>query len=54
MYVFPSDDFEQPINSPSNRKPVYGAMDATIARLGAFLLAWTAGAGAAAFLALAG
>ena len=55
MYVFPMDDAKNaPVELPT-RRPVFSSnMDAALVRLGAFLLAWTAGAGAAAFLALAG
>lgn len=53
MYVFPRDDGAAALDLDQERPWLSPAVDAAIVRLCFFLLAWTAGAGAAAFLALA-
>ena len=54
MYVFPRDDRANNLNQIEDRPLVNPAVDGAIVRLCTFMLAWSAGAGVAAFLALAG
>ena len=53
MYVFPRENGAASLELDQDRPWLSPAVDAAIIRLCFFLLAWTAGAGAAAFLALA-
>ena len=52
MYVFPADAENSSDNSFLNRPVVNPAIDVAIVKLCAFLLAWSAGAGAAALIAI--
>ena len=54
MFVFPRDENAPSPELDQSRPWVNPSIDTALVRLGTFLLAWTAGAGAAAFLAMAG
>ena len=54
MFVFPRDENAPTLKLDQARPWVSPSIDSTLVRLCTFLLAWTAGAGAAAFLAMAG
>ena len=51
MYVFTGANAGKSLEAERTQPFLSHAVDATLVRLGAFLLAWTAGAGAAAFVA---
>ena len=51
MYVFPRDDNAGPLTIDATPKSSDFVLDAAAFRLGAFMLAWTAGAALAAFIA---
>ena len=54
MFVFPREENAPSLNLEQQRPWVSPSIDSALVRLCTFMLAWTAGAGAAAFLAMTG